>query len=225
MKFKIKPEKLSVASQSLRGRLRFNGRRLGYKILLFPLSGVDSALSGDVSACLHFLNGDDSADLGTTPLLYLRRTCPLVFPERVDSAPSGDVSGCLHFMHGDDSAVSGSTPLPYHPKNHSLENPERAVSAILGTTREVSFLLAGTTRLTVGTSRAYLLKTAFLPPLRESTPLLRESTPLTRGRLGRCRGRLQVCRFFLFVPETSLKLSGDVSAVPDLFSLTQNILQ
>ena len=120
-----------------------------------------------------------------------------------------------------DSAVSGSTPLPYHRKNHSLENPERAVSAILGTTREVCFLLAGTTPRTVGTSRAYLLKTAFLPPLRESTPLLRESTPLTRGRLGRCRGRLQTCQFFLFVPETSLKLSGDVSAVPELFLSSQ----
>ena len=116
----------------------------------------------------------------------------------------------------------GTSPLPYHQKNHSLENPERAVSAILGTTREVSFLLAGTTRLTVGTSRAYLLKTAFLPPLRESTPLLRESTPLSRGRLGRCRGRLQTCQFFLFVPETSLRLSGDVSAFPDLFSSSQN---
>ncbi len=225
MKFKIKPEKLSVASQALRGRLRYSERRLTYRILLFTLSGVDSALYGDVSPCLCFLSGDDSASLGTTPLLCLRKTCPLEFPERVVSVLSGDVSACVHFMRGDDSAISESTPLPYHRKNHSLENPERAVSAILGTSRGVSFLLAGTTPRTAGTSRAYPLRNVFLPPLRESTPLLRESTPLTRGRLGRCRGRLQVCRFFLFVPETSLKLSGDVSAVPDLFSLTQNILQ
>ena len=39
--------------------------------------------------------------------------------------------------------------------------------------------------------------------------------------LARCRGRLQTCQFFLYVPETSLGQTGDVSAVPDLFSSSQ----
>ncbi len=94
------------------------------------LSGVDSALYGDVSACLHFLSGDDSACLGTTPLLYLWKICPLEFPERVDSALSGDVSACLHFyawgrlryLRVDSASLSPQKPFSGKPWESRLRH-------------------------------------------------------------------------------------------------------